>query len=170
MTGSTRNPLGACRSPSSSSTGRCSGLATRSARAPSSGPPLNGRIVCRETMPQFSHRFPLNVTGKYYVTDGCADCDLCRRYARNNIRRDDPTGYSYLFKQPMTREEVAGVEEGLSGCSTAAIGTDGDSLDWTRTPIRDWKKSFPNRPDFETRRAPLSRGFMTNRTPEPANF
>ncbi len=109
-------------------------------------------------MAQFTHRYPLNVPGKYYVTDQCTDCDLCRACAPNNVRRDDRTGISYVFKQPSTPEEVAGVEEGVGGCPTEAVGNDGDRFDWDAAPIYDWNSLYQKYPDirFEIR-APILR-------------
>ncbi|HWN95366.1 MAG TPA: ferredoxin [Methylomirabilota bacterium] len=48
-------------------------------------------------MATFTHRYPLNVSGKYYIDAQCTDCDLCRALAQNNIERDDRTGISYVF-------------------------------------------------------------------------
>jgi ferredoxin len=87
---------------------------------------------------RFTHRYPLNIPGKYYINDQCTDCDLCRESAPNNIRRDDRTGYSYVFKQPTAPEEIASVEEGVAGCPTEAVANDGDQFDWNFTPIFDW--------------------------------
>jgi len=91
--------------------------------------------------PKFN-RYPLNVPGKYYINDQCLDCDLCRETAPNNIRRDDRTGYSYVFKQPTTEVEIAAVEEGVAGCPTAGVSNDGDRFDWNETPIRDWTAHY----------------------------
>jgi L,D-peptidoglycan transpeptidase YkuD (ErfK/YbiS/YcfS/YnhG family)/ferredoxin len=85
-------------------------------------------------MATFTHRYPLNVPGKYYIDDNCTDCDLCRECAPNNIKRDESTGISYVFKQPTTPEETTGVEHGVAGCPTEAVGNDGDQFDWDTTP------------------------------------
>ena len=90
----------------------------------------------------FTQRYPLNVPGKYYINDQCLDCDPCRETAPNNIRRDDRTGISYVFKQPTTPEEVAKVEEGVRCCPTEGVGNDGDKFDWETTPIRDWNALY----------------------------
>ena len=93
-------------------------------------------------MADFKERYPLNVPGKYYVTNQCTDCDLCRETAPNNIKRDNRTGISYVFRQPTTPEEVARVEEGVGGCPTEAVGNDGDRFDWNTTPILDWNAMY----------------------------
>jgi ferredoxin len=90
------------------------------------------------SMARFSHRYPLNIAGRFYIDDQCTDCDLCRQWAPNNIRRDDRLGHSYVFKQPETPEELASCLEGVAFCPTEAVGKDGDSYDWTSTPIVDW--------------------------------
>jgi ferredoxin len=88
------------------------------------------------------NRYPLNVSGKYYINAQCTDCDLCRECAPNNIRRDDRSGYSYVFKQPTNPDEVSAVEKGLAGCPTDGVSNDGDQFDWDKTPIYDWNALF----------------------------
>lgn len=93
-------------------------------------------------MADFTERYPLNVPGKYYVTAQCTDCDLCRETAPNNIKRDDRTGISFVYRQPTTPEEIARVEEGVGGCPTEAVGNNGDTFDWETTPIIDWNGHY----------------------------
>jgi ferredoxin len=66
-----------------------------------------------------------NVPGKYYVDTTCVDCDLCRQYAPESMRRDEETGTSYVFHQPATAEQIAAAEEALQSCPTESIGKDG---------------------------------------------
>jgi ferredoxin len=109
-------------------------------------------------MADFTQRYPLNVTGKYYIDSQCTDCDLCRETAPHNIRRDDRTGISYVFKQPTSPEEIAACEEGVGGCPTEAVGNDGDKQDWDNTPIYDWNKLYEKYPEIHFDiRAPLLR-------------
>ena len=89
-------------------------------------------------MSNFINRHPRNVPGRFYVDADCTDCDLCRETAPNNIRRDDRHGYAYVYRQPITPDEIALCEEGVEGCPTSAVGNDGDSFNWQTTPIRDW--------------------------------
>lgn len=65
-----------------------------------------------------------NVDGQFYVDDQCIDCDLCRETAPANFTRHNEGGYSYVYKQPTTPEEVAQCEEAMQGCPVEAIGTD----------------------------------------------
>jgi ferredoxin len=67
-----------------------------------------------------------NVPGKFYVDDQCIDCDACRETAPRFFRRNDDRGYSYVYAQPTTPEEVASCQEALQGCPVEAIGEDGD--------------------------------------------
>jgi len=69
---------------------------------------------------------PENVPGKYYVDNTCIDCDMCRTLAPKIFARHDEGGYSYVFKQPETPEEIAEAEEGLNACPTDTIGKDGE--------------------------------------------
>lgn len=99
-------------------------------------------------MTKFTHRYPLNAPGKYYINDQCTDCDLCRECAPKNIKRDDRTGISYVFIQPTTPEEVAAVEQGVEGCPTEGVCSDGDQFDWETTPIYDWNGLYAKYPDI----------------------
>lgn len=107
-------------------------------------------------MSDISDRYPLNVPGKYYVTGQCTDCDLCRASAPGNITRDDRTGNSYVFKQPITAEEIAAVEEGVRGCPTEAVANDGDKFNWETTPIYDWNALYADRGIQFDIRAPIA--------------
>jgi ferredoxin len=69
---------------------------------------------------------PENVLGKYYVDNTCIDCDLCRNIAPRTFARHDDSGYSYVFKQPVTPEEIALAEEAKISCPTETIGNDGE--------------------------------------------
>ena len=66
-----------------------------------------------------------NIDGQFYVDDQCIDCDLCRETAPANFTRHNYGGYSYVYKQPTTPEEVAQCEDAMQGCPVEAIGTDG---------------------------------------------
>lgn len=66
-----------------------------------------------------------NVPGSFYVDQECIDCDLCRDTAPKNFRRHDDGGYSYVFKQPTTDEEIDLCNEAMEGCPVEAIGNDG---------------------------------------------
>lgn len=67
----------------------------------------------------------LNVPGTYYNDLSCIDCDLCREIAPQIFKRDDDEGLSYVWKQPMTANEILGAEEALRSCPTETIGNDG---------------------------------------------
>jgi ferredoxin len=71
------------------------------------------------------NRLPQNAPGAYYVDSSCIDCDLCRTTAPDFFRRDDQTGFSFVYQQPSTLEQVASALEALKGCPTDSIGDDG---------------------------------------------
>ena len=71
-------------------------------------------------------RVPENTPGAYYVDTNCIDCDVCRDTASSNFTRNDRGGYSFVFKQPQTPEELALCEEALMACPVEAIGNDGE--------------------------------------------
>jgi ferredoxin len=76
-------------------------------------------------MAEVEEKLPENVGGKFYVDRMCIDCDVCRDTAPANFMRDDENGYSYVYKQPETPEEVELCEESLAACPVEAIGDDG---------------------------------------------
>lgn len=78
-------------------------------------------------MPEQENRLPQNANGRYYVDSSCVDCDLCRNTATDFFRRDDESGFSYVYRQPATSNEVALAEEARLGCPTESIGNDGVS-------------------------------------------
>lgn len=69
---------------------------------------------------------PVNILGKYYVDTECIDCDVCRQTAPDFFKRNEDDGYSYVYKQPETDEQLAECEEALEACPVEAIGKDGD--------------------------------------------
>jgi len=69
---------------------------------------------------------PENAPGKYYADNTCIDCDLCRQIAPKSFTRQDAGGYSYVFKQPQTAEEIVQAEEARISCPTETIGNDGE--------------------------------------------
>lgn len=71
-------------------------------------------------------RLAENVRGAFYVDKECIDCDLCRETAPESFQRNEDEGYSYVYKQPETDEEVKLCQEALESCPVEAIGSDGD--------------------------------------------
>jgi len=69
-------------------------------------------------------RLPDNVAGRYYVDASCIDCDQCRAIAPQFFSRNEE-GLSVVCRQPETAEEIAEVEDIMSNCATASIGSDG---------------------------------------------
>ena len=67
-------------------------------------------------------RLPQNVPGRFYVDSTSIDCDLCHGHASAFFRRDDDIGQSFVFRQPVTEEEIALCREALEDCPTESIG------------------------------------------------
>lgn len=76
-------------------------------------------------MATLTERLPQNAPGRFYVDATCIDCDMCRSNASEFFRRDDETGFSYVFRQPVTPEEIA-LAEDARACPTDSIGNDGE--------------------------------------------
>lgn len=70
-------------------------------------------------------KFEENVPGKFYVDRQCIDCDLCRETAPDFFTRNEDGGFSFVYRQPETEEEVSLCREALEGCPVDAIGEDG---------------------------------------------
>jgi ferredoxin len=77
------------------------------------------------TMADRTDKNTLNVPGKYYNDLSCIDCDLCREIAPQIFTRDNDEGLSYVWKQPVTHEEIVAAEEARRSCPTETIGDDG---------------------------------------------
>ncbi|MDR2735779.1 MAG: ferredoxin [Puniceicoccales bacterium] len=67
-----------------------------------------------------------NCPGKFYVDDLCIDCDMCRDMAGEFFVRQEEEGYSYVIKQPTSKEDIEICEEVVDSCPVGAIGNDGD--------------------------------------------
>lgn len=105
-------------------------------------------------MAGFTDRLPQNVPGKYYVDGECTDCGLCHEVAPQNFQRDDALGYSYVFRQPTSPQEVGKCEETVKGCPTEGVRTDGDQFVWETELIFDWNSWLEHGPAFAAN-APL---------------
>ncbi len=76
-------------------------------------------------MAERTDKQPTNIDGMYYVDTQCIDCDVCRDMAPDHFMRNDADAYSYVFRQPVTAEELDLCEEALQSCPVEAIGNDG---------------------------------------------
>ena len=65
---------------------------------------------------------PLNAPGPFFNDLSCIDCGLCPDRAPTIFRRDHEEGYSYVFKQPQSKEEETIAQEALEECPTESIG------------------------------------------------
>jgi ferredoxin len=77
-------------------------------------------------MADITKKWSDNVVGKFYVDDQCIDCDACRTEAPANFKRNDEHGYSYVYKQPTTPDELEKSQTAMEACPVEAIGNDGD--------------------------------------------
>jgi ferredoxin len=84
---------------------------------------MKPQIIMAESI----NKTPENVPGSYYVDDTCIDCDMCRSNAPQFFQRLDEGAYSYVYRQPVTQEEVALAEEARLSCPTESIGNDAEA-------------------------------------------
>ena len=71
-------------------------------------------------------KVPENVPVPYYNDISCIDCGMCPEIAPLIFKRQDDAGYSYVYRQPATPEEIALAEDARESCPTESIGRDGD--------------------------------------------
>ena len=76
-------------------------------------------------MAEIEDKLKDNVKGKFYVDRQCIDCDVCRDTSPQNFTRNDDNGYSFVYKQPETPEELELCEEAMNACPVEAIGENG---------------------------------------------
>jgi ferredoxin len=76
-------------------------------------------------MADLNDRLIKNVPGPFYVDSSCIDCDQCRSNAPAFFSRDAETGFSFVFRQPESPEEITTAFEALDGCPSESIGNDG---------------------------------------------
>ena len=76
-------------------------------------------------MAELEDKLPENAPGRFYVDRNCIDCDVCRDTSPKNFTREDENGYSYVYRQPQTPEELELCEEAMNVCPVEAIGNDG---------------------------------------------
>ena len=76
-------------------------------------------------MAELEDKLPDNTPGKFYVDSQCIDCDVCRDTAPKNFMRNDENGYSYVYNQPSSSEELELCEEARDACPVEAIGENG---------------------------------------------
>lgn len=73
-----------------------------------------------------TQKFEENVAGRFYVDQQCIDCDLCRETAPDFFTRNEDGGFSFVYRQPQTDDDISLCMEALEGCPVDAIGADGD--------------------------------------------
>jgi ferredoxin len=66
-------------------------------------------------------KWPENVAGRFFVTNLCIDCDLCKDAAPANFKRNEKEGYAFVYKQPASDTEMKVCLEAAEGCPVEAI-------------------------------------------------
>ena len=72
-------------------------------------------------------KLPDNAPGKFYVSRECIDIEVFRDTSPANFMRNDDNGYSFVWRQPETQEEIRLCEEAFDACPVEAIGDDGNA-------------------------------------------
>lgn len=76
-------------------------------------------------MANLADRHATNIAGRFYVDSSCIDCDQCRTEGPEFFARDEDTGFSRVYRQPATEDEIEKVREIADACPTGSIGDDG---------------------------------------------
>ncbi len=66
---------------------------------------------------------PPGVPGLFFTDHSCTSCELCREMAPEVFRADED-GFTFVWRQPTTPDELELALEGMEGCPTATIGRD----------------------------------------------
>ena len=82
----------------------------------------------------FKDRYSANMEGEYYVTNECMFCGVCSQLAPTVFKFKKEEGYSFVIKQPETKEENELAIEALESCFTNAIFNDGNTFNWNNIP------------------------------------
>ena len=72
-------------------------------------------------------KLPLNVKGKYYVTEECDGCAYCASVAPENFDFDKENNTYYVSKQPSNQEEAEFMQEAMDDCPVDAIRAQGNN-------------------------------------------
>lgn len=75
-------------------------------------------------MADLNDKNPLNVIGRFYNDLSCIDCGMCPDLAPRLFRRDDEEGFSYVYRQPESEDEVELALQAMEACPTESIGLD----------------------------------------------
>jgi ferredoxin len=78
-------------------------------------------------MASTNDKYTDNAPGAFYTDSQCIDCDLCRQTAPGFFERNAKGGYSFVYKQPQSPDEIALCQQALEECPVEAIGSDGAS-------------------------------------------
>ncbi len=94
----------------------------------STGPAENQSIQGGDSGPRKfgpGTRYAENVPGKYYVTDLCNGCGLCKSVAETLFDFNNDGTYYYVVRQPTSCEEQEMMEEAITFCTANALWWDG---------------------------------------------
>ncbi len=66
-----------------------------------------------------------NVAGRFYVDKECILCSLCSDIAPETFKESADGDHDFVWKQPVTAEQVQKALDALEQCPVDAIGQDG---------------------------------------------
>ncbi len=72
-------------------------------------------------MTEFTELHPENVPGRFFVDETCIICDLCFEVAPASFAPSNDGAQSIVYRQPVTKEEIADAEEAQESCPVEAI-------------------------------------------------
>ena len=75
-------------------------------------------------MVESAERLKDNVSGPYYVTDGCLGCGACAAVSPACFKVADAGGYAYVYHQPEDEDEIEQCEAAYDICPAHVIHKD----------------------------------------------
>lgn len=73
-------------------------------------------------------KYAENAAGKYYVTDQCNACGLCKSVADTLFDFNNEGTYYFVARQPSNAEEQTMMDEAIEFCTANALWWDGRKL------------------------------------------
>ncbi len=70
-----------------------------------------------------------NVSGKYYVTDQCNACGLCKSVADPLFDFNNEGTYYFVVRQPVNAAEQEMMDEAIAFCTANALWWDGRKVE-----------------------------------------
>lgn len=72
-----------------------------------------------------STRLPFNVPGRFFTLERCEGCGQCIRFAPDQMTFDRSEVFCYVYRQPVTPADFAGIQKAMDWCPANAVQDSG---------------------------------------------